>query len=138
MCKFPLTGYLQIICKNFFEKLLQSVSLCHRLTKKLNFIKIWQLKVGLKSQKISTASDQYFLSYVKKTTGGVSNCPPPSRSRVNAINGCAVNNFFNCLWLAPLTVVEIFPLRALIKFKTLTNSNLKKMLNVINERTCHF
>ena len=33
------------------------------------------LKGGLgvckKSQKISTASDQYFLSYVKKTTGGI-------------------------------------------------------------------
>ena len=40
MCKFPLTGCLQIICKNFFVKLVQSVSLCHRLSKKLNFIKI--------------------------------------------------------------------------------------------------
>ena len=46
MCKFPLTGCLQIICKNFFAKLVQSVSFCHRLSKKLNFIKIWQLKVG--------------------------------------------------------------------------------------------
>ena len=109
MCKFPLMGCLQIICKNFFAKLVQSVSLCHRLSKKLNFIKIWQMKVGQnkdlvcyrkkqsfkqcawglrqlvlkpglglkgglwvcrKRQKISTASDQYFLSYVKKTTGG--------------------------------------------------------------------
>ena len=38
------------------------------------------LKGGLwvcrKSQKISTASDQYFLSYVKKTTGGVKVTPP--------------------------------------------------------------
>ena len=29
-----------------------------------------------KSQKISTASDQYFLSYVKKTIGGVKLTPP--------------------------------------------------------------
>ena len=112
MWKFPLTGCLQIICKNFFAKLVQSVSLCHRLSKKLNFIKIWKLKVGQnkdlvcyrkkqsfrqcawglrqlvlkpgfrlwvcrKSQKISTASDQYFLSYVKKLQGGVKLPPPP-------------------------------------------------------------
>ena len=116
MCKFPLTGCLQIICKNYFAKLVQSLFLCHRLSKKLNFMKIWQLKVGQnkdlvcyrkkqsfrqcawglrqlvlkpgfrpkwralrvlrKSQKISTTSDQYFLSYVKKTSGG-SNLPPP-------------------------------------------------------------
>ena len=31
------------------------------------------LSVFRKSQKISTASDQYFLSYVKITTGGGSN-----------------------------------------------------------------
>ena len=37
----------------------------------------------MKSQKISTASDQYFLSYVKKTTvGGGQIDPPPSRNRV--------------------------------------------------------
>ena len=35
MCKFPLTGCLQINCKNFFAKLVQSVSLFHRLSKKL-------------------------------------------------------------------------------------------------------
>jgi len=34
---------------------------------------LWVCK---KSQKISTASDQYFLSYVKKTTGGVKLTPP--------------------------------------------------------------
>ena len=39
MCKFPLTGCLQKIC-NFFAKLVQSVFLCHRVSKKLNFIKI--------------------------------------------------------------------------------------------------
>ena len=39
MYKFPLTG----CCKNFaffFAKLMQFVSLCQRLSKKLNFIKI--------------------------------------------------------------------------------------------------
>ena len=40
MCKFPLTGCLQKICNFFFAKLVQSVSLCHRLSKKLNFIQI--------------------------------------------------------------------------------------------------
>ena len=34
------------------------------------------------SQKISTASDQYFLSYVKKTTGGGQIDPPPCRNMV--------------------------------------------------------
>ena len=37
MCKFPLTGCLQIIWKNLF---VQSVFLCHRLSKKLKIIKI--------------------------------------------------------------------------------------------------
>ena len=46
MCKFPLTGGLQKICNFFFAKLVQSVFLCHRLSKMLNFIKIWQVKVG--------------------------------------------------------------------------------------------
>ena len=45
MCKFPLTGCLKKICI-FFAKLVKSVSLCHRLSKKLNFIQIWQVKVG--------------------------------------------------------------------------------------------
>ena len=35
MCKFPLTGCWQIVCKNFFAKLVQSVFLCHRFSKKL-------------------------------------------------------------------------------------------------------
>ena len=38
------------------------------------------LKVGLvfrKSQKISTVSDRYFLSYVKKIIGGGGPGPPP-------------------------------------------------------------
>ena len=30
----------------FFAKLVQSVSIYHRLSKKLNFIKIWQVEVG--------------------------------------------------------------------------------------------
>ena len=39
MCKFPLTGCLQKIC-HFFAKLVQFVSLCQRLSKKINFVKI--------------------------------------------------------------------------------------------------
>ena len=130
MYKFLLTGCMHIICKNFFAKLLQSVSLCHRLSKKLNFIKIWQVKVGqnkdlvcyrqkqsfrqcawglrhlvLKpgfrpkggglwvcknSQKISTASDQYFLSYVKKTQGG-----QIGLSSVRSLNSlCSLSSMF--------------------------------------------
>ena len=106
MCKFPLTGCLQNICNFFFAKLVQSVSLCHRLSKKLKFYQNLTSESGSKqrfsliqekaviqavclrtqavsikarflayrkSQKISTAADQYFLSYVKKTTGGGSN-----------------------------------------------------------------
>ena len=118
MCKFPLTGCLQILSQNFFAELVQSVSLCHRLSKKLQVIKIWQLKVGQnrdlvcyrksshsgsvpedsasqykspvlcrdrglsvfrKSQKISTASDQYLLSKCKKKLP--SNPFPPTKSR---------------------------------------------------------
>ena len=101
---------------------MQFVFSCQRLPKKLNFIKIWQVKVGQnkdvvcyrkkqsfrqcawglmhlvlkpdfrpkgglwvcrKSQKISTASDQYFLRYgKKKRQGGVKLPPPDSRNRV--------------------------------------------------------
>ena len=60
MCKFPLTGCLQIICKNFFAKLVQSVSLCHRLSKKINFIKIWQVKVGLNKDLVCYRKKQSF------------------------------------------------------------------------------
>ena len=117
ICKFAKIEFF--IAKSsyivkMFAKLVQFVSLCQRLSKKLNFIKIWQVEVGQnkdlvcyrknqsfrqcawglrqlvlkpgfrpkrglwvckKSQKISTASDQYFLSYVKKLQG--SNWPPP-------------------------------------------------------------
>ena len=40
MCKFPLTGCLQKILQFFIAILVQFVSLCQRLSKKLNFIKI--------------------------------------------------------------------------------------------------
>ena len=46
MCKFLLTRCWQKICNFFFAKLVQFVSLCQRLSKKLNFIKIWQVEVG--------------------------------------------------------------------------------------------
>ena len=32
-CKFPLTGCLHTVCKNFFAKLVQSVSLCFQTVK---------------------------------------------------------------------------------------------------------
>ena len=41
----------------------------------------------------------------------------------------------NTLSLTPLTVVEIFPLTPFIKFIYLTNGNLKKTVNGVNERT---
>ena len=133
MFKFPLTDCLQIIFKNFFAKIVQSVSLCHRL----KVIKIWQLKVGQnkdlvcywkkesfrqlkspvldlkgglwvfrKSQKILTASDQYFLSCVKKTKGGGgSNCPPPPAGIGLKI---ATNSYFSNLYVFEVSWWETF------------------------------
>ena len=45
-----------------------------------------------KSQKISTASDQYFLSYVKQTIGegGGQNDPPPAEIGLNHVQ-CKLN-----------------------------------------------
>ena len=40
MFKFPLTGCFQKICNFFFTKLVQFVSLCQRLSEKLNYITI--------------------------------------------------------------------------------------------------
>ena len=60
MCKFPLTGCLQKVCKNFFAKLVQSIFLCHRLSKKLNFFKIWQLKVGQNKDLVCYRKKQSF------------------------------------------------------------------------------
>ena len=60
MCKFPLTGFLQKNCNFFFAKLVQSVSLCHRLSKKLNFIKIWQVKVGQNKDLVCYRQKQSF------------------------------------------------------------------------------
>ena len=48
--KFLLMVCVQIICKKFFAKLLESVSLWHRLSKKANIIKIWQPKMGQKQR----------------------------------------------------------------------------------------
>ena len=123
MCKFPLTGCLQKICNFFLAKLVQFVSLCQRLFKKLNFIKIWQVKVGqnkdlvcyrkkqsfrqcswglrqlvfkpgfrpkregfgyeIKVRKFQQPQTNTFLSYVKKTTGGVKFPPPPAGIGLN-------------------------------------------------------
>ena len=49
MCKFTLTC-LQIICKNFFAKLVQSVSLCHRLSKKAKFYQNLTTESGSKKR----------------------------------------------------------------------------------------
>ena len=64
MCKFPLSGCFQAVCLSPVLGLKGGLWVC------------------MKSQKISTASDQQFLSYVKKTTGGGQIGPPPSRNRV--------------------------------------------------------
>ena len=48
------------------------------LQEKLVIQTIVGLWVFWKSHKISTASDQYFLSYVKKTRGGGQIDPPPA------------------------------------------------------------
>ena len=44
----------------FFAKLVQSVSLCHRLSKKLNFINIWQVKVGQNKDLVCYRQKQSF------------------------------------------------------------------------------
>ena len=44
----------------FFAKLVQSVSLCHMLSKKLNFIKIWQVKVGQNKDLVCYRQKQSF------------------------------------------------------------------------------
>ena len=46
MYKIILTDCLQITSKNLFAKLVQSVSSCYKLSKKLKIIEIWQLKIG--------------------------------------------------------------------------------------------
>ena len=59
MFKIPLTGCLQKIC-NFFAKLVQFVYLCQRLSKKLNFIKIWQGEVGQNKDFVCYRKNQSF------------------------------------------------------------------------------
>ena len=105
MCKFPLTVFLQIICKNFSAKLVKSVSLCYRLSKKLNFIKIWLVKVGQNKDLVCYRKKQAFRQCAwglrqlvlklwvcrksqkistasdQKTTGG-SNCPPTPQAGI--------------------------------------------------------
>ena len=60
MCKFPLTGCLPKICNFFLAKLVQFISLCQRLSKKLNFIKIWQVKVGQNKDLVCYRQKQSF------------------------------------------------------------------------------
>ena len=56
MYKFLLTGCLQ----KFFTKLVQFVSLCQRLSKKLNFIKIWHVEVGQNNDLVCNRKKQSF------------------------------------------------------------------------------
>ena len=116
MCKFLLTDCLQIICNNFSAKLVQSVFLCHRLSKKQNFFKIWQLKVGENKDLVCYRKKQSFrqcawglrqlvFGYLgkvrkfwqpqtntfwvmqKKTTGGGKiDPPPPTGIGLNKVN----------------------------------------------------
>ena len=60
MCKFSLSGCLQNICNFFLAKLVQFVSLCQRLSKKLNLIKIWQVKVGQNKDLVCYRKKQTF------------------------------------------------------------------------------
>ena len=119
MCQFPLTGCLQKICNIFFAKLVQFVSLCHRNSKKLNFIKTLQVKVGQnkdlgksshsgsllkpgfrpkgralgmqeKSENFNSLRPILFELCKKKLQGGQTD-PNPSRNRVNPISGFRMN-----------------------------------------------
>ena len=60
MCKFPLTGCLLKIWNFFLAKLVQFFSLCQRLSKKLNFIKIWQVEVGQNKDLVCYRKKQSF------------------------------------------------------------------------------
>ena len=50
----------------------------------------------------------------------------------------AVNNVIDRYRLGPLSIVEHFPLRSLIKLSSLTNGNLKKNDKAINETNVSF
>ena len=57
----------KVVCKKvaiFFAKRVQSVSLCHRLSKTLNFIKIWQVKVGQNKDLVCYRQKQSFRQFV--------------------------------------------------------------------------
>ena len=62
--KLKCSNFLwQDACNNFaifFAKLVQFVSLCQRLSKKLNFIKIWQVKVGKNKDLVCYRKKQSF------------------------------------------------------------------------------
>ena len=56
----PLTMPFKICKKIFFAKLKQFVSLCQRLLKKQNFIKIWQVEVGQNKDLVCYRKKQSF------------------------------------------------------------------------------
>ena len=82
MCKFPLTVCLQKICAIRFliSKAFQTAKFYQ------NLISGSGSKQRFSVLKEKAVSDQYFLSYVKKTTGGGVKLPPPSRNRVKVIS----------------------------------------------------
>ena len=51
----------------FLSKLVQFVCLCHRLSKKLNFIKIWQVKVGQNKDLVCYRKKQSFQAVCLRT-----------------------------------------------------------------------
>ena len=82
MCKFPLTGCLQKIC-NFFRITCAIRFLMSKASKKLNFIKIWQVEVGQNKDLVCYRKKQSFRQcawglrqLVLKGVGGQS-VPPP-------------------------------------------------------------
>ena len=63
MCKFPLTGFLQKICNFFSQNLCNAFLYVKGFPKKLNFIKIWQVKVGQKKDLVCYRQKQSFRQY---------------------------------------------------------------------------
>ena len=59
-CKFPLTGCLQNFWNFFSQNLCNSFPYVKRLSKKLNFIKIWQVKVGQNKDLVCHRQNQSF------------------------------------------------------------------------------
>ena len=90
-----------------------------------------------KSQKISTASDQYFLSYVKQTTGwGQFDPPPPtSRNRVKIIykrssNKADRGRSWSVLFYWPIKLSSIQTSQFLLLHCFILDVHIRLVLNV--------